>query len=196
MKNALKAAFDWKARKLGLDSKDTHDFQVIHFKEAFHGRTGYTLSLTNTADPKKYLYFPKFDWPRVHNPKIDFPINDTNNKNVEAAEKKSLDEIKQAIQRHPRKIAALIIEPIQGEGGDNHFRREFLQSLRTITQENDILLVFDEVQTGMGTTGKMWAHEHFDCQPDLIAFGKKNAGVWCRRHIKNGRSNGSRVPTF
>src|SRR5205823_10825151 len=70
-------------------------------------------------------------------------------------------------------IAAIIIEPIQGEGGDNHFRGEFLQTLRRICDENDILLIFDEVQCGMGITGKNWCCEHFGVLPDLLVFGKK-----------------------
>jgi L-lysine 6-transaminase len=75
---------------------------------------------------------------------------------------------------NPDDIAALIIEPIQGEGGDNHFRQEFLQQLRDLADEAEFLLLFDEVQTGFGTTGKWWAFEHFGVQPDLFAFGKKS----------------------
>jgi L-lysine 6-transaminase len=83
-----------------------------------------------------------------------------------------LNQIKDAIQKNTDDIAAIIIEPIQGEGGDNHFRKEFFVELRRIADENDILLIFDEVQTGIGLTGKMWAHEWF-VEPDMIAFGKK-----------------------
>src|SRR5262245_2680233 len=64
VENALKAAFDWKVRKSGNESAT----RILHFKDAFHGRTGYTLSLTNTADPRKTALFPKFEWPRVTNP--------------------------------------------------------------------------------------------------------------------------------
>ena len=70
-------------------------------------------------------------------------------------------------------VAALIIEPIQGEGGDNHFRDEFMVALRAICDDNDIIFIFDEVQTGIGITGKMWAHENFSIKPDIISFGKK-----------------------
>ena len=172
VENALKAAFDWKVRKnkaKGVGGEVGQ--QVIHFREAFHGRTGYTMSLTNT-DPTKTDYYPKFNWPRVSNPKIRTPLADHLD-DVIAAEKKSQEEIKQAIHTHGDDIAALLIEPIQGEGGDNHFRPEFLRFLREVTEENDIILVLDEVQTGLGLTGKYWAYEHAGITPDVIAFGKK-----------------------
>ena len=84
-----------------------------------------------------------------------------NLEHVQELERKSLHEIKEAIAANPDNIASIILEPIQGEGGDNHFRCEFMQSLREIADENDIMLIYDEVQTGVGVTGKMWAHQHF-----------------------------------
>jgi L-lysine 6-transaminase len=172
VENAIKAAFDWKVRKnMAKGVKEERGRQIIHFRRAFHGRTGYTMSMTNT-DPNKVDYFPKFSWPRVHNPAIRFPLNDQNLEKVKQEEETALGEIRQAIKTHGNDIAGLIIEPIQAEGGDNHFRPEFLQALRTICDENEILLIFDEVQTGIGLTGKMWAFEHY-VEPDLIVFGKK-----------------------
>jgi L-lysine 6-transaminase len=88
-------------------------------------------------------------------------------------EKEALSQIKQALVENPDDIAALILEPIQGEGGDNHFRKEFFQELRSLADENEFLFVLDEVQTGVGITGKMWAYEHFGVLPDLLCFGKK-----------------------
>ena len=172
VENAIKTAFDWKDRKnftKGFTEERGH--MVVHFRRAFHGRSGYTLSMTNT-DPTKTNYFPKFKWPRIHNPAVRFPLNEQNLTQVKKEEAMALQEIKEAIINNPDDIAALIIEPIQGEGGDNHFRPEFLQALRTVCDETDILLVFDEVQTGIGITGRMWAHEYF-VKPDLLAFGKK-----------------------
>ncbi len=172
VENALKAAFDWKVRKnFAKGYKEEKGHKVIHFREAFHGRTGYTMSLTNT-DPTKTDYFPKFAWPRIENPKIKFPIEE-NLDEIVAAEKRAIDAIKKAIADDGDDIAAIIIEPIQGEGGDNHFRTEFFGQLRKIADENEIILVFDEVQTGLGITGKMWCHEHFGMRPDILAFGKK-----------------------
>ena len=155
VENALKAAFDWKIRKnFAKGIKEEKGTQVIHFKEAFHGRTGYTLSLTNTADPKKTKFFPKFNWPRITNPKITFPLDEQNLEQVMALEQQALKEIKAAIYEHGDDVACIITEPIQAEGGDNHFRKEFFQKLRTVADEIDILLIFDEVQTGIGLTGK------------------------------------------
>ena len=174
VENALKAAFDWKVRqnfRKGLRAEKGH--QVLHFREAFHGRSGYTLSLTNTADPRKYQYFPKFDWPRIPNPKLRFPVDAAETERVRRAEGEALDLMKNAFAERRDDIACVILEPIQAEGGDNHFRPEFLRALRDLTHENQALLIFDEVQCGMGLTGRMWAHQHDDVRPDLLAFGKK-----------------------
>lgn len=173
VENALKVAFDWKTQ-INFQQGHQHEAsQVIHFKQAFHGRTGYTLSLTNTNDPRKYMYFPKFNWPRITNPKLTFPLTEQSIADTIQAERQALAEIKSAIDKNPYDIACLIIESIQAEGGDNHFRKEFFQSLRQICDQHDILLILDEVQTGIGITGKMWCYEHYDIIPDIIAFGKK-----------------------
>jgi len=174
VENALKAAFDWKVRqnfRHGYRVEKGH--QVLHFREAFHGRSGYALSLTNTADPRKYEYFPKFDWPRVDNPKLRFPVTPAELERVARAEQESIRQIQGAFAERKDDIACILIEPIQAEGGDHHFRPEFLRALRDLAHENTALLAFDEVQTGLGLTGRMWAHEHDDIRPDLLAFGKK-----------------------
>lgn len=174
VENAIKTAFDWKIRKnFKKGYKEERGLKILHFEQAFHGRSGYTLSLTNTADPRKTKYFAKFDWPRVLNPKIRFPLNEENLELVDKEEKTSIEQIKSAIHNNRDDIAAIIIEPIQGEGGDNHFRGEFLENLRTICDESEILLIFDEIQTGVGITGKWWAFEHFGVRPDIMCFGKK-----------------------
>lgn len=185
VENALKASFDWKVRKnLAKGYRRELGSQVLHFDQAFHGRTGYTLSLTNTADLRKTQYFPKFNWPRVLNPKILHPLEEHLEK-VERAEETSLAQAK--MQFHERKddVAAVIVEPIQGEGGDNHFRPEFLGRLKDLAHENDTLLVFDEVQSGVGITGRFWAHQALGVEPDLIAFGKKTqvCGVLAGRKL-------------
>lgn len=173
VENALKASFDWKTRKNLEKGIDKEAGMVIHFKQAFHGRSGYTLSLTNTSDPRKYMYFPKFDWPRITNPKMHFPLTEESIANTVALEKQALEQIHDALKNNPDEIACLIIETIQAEGGDNFFRNEFHKELRRICDENEILLIYDEVQAGMGITGKMWAYQNYDVIPDIIAFGKK-----------------------
>jgi len=171
IENGLKVAFDWKVQKNFMKSyKEERGQQVIHFKQAFHGRSGYTLSLTNT-EPAKVKYFPKFTWPRIINPKITFPIED-NLQHIKKLEGDAVNEIYTAIKNNQDDIAVIIIEPIQGEGGDNFFRKEFFFKLREIADENEILLMFDEVQCGFGITGRFWASEYY-INPDIIAFGKK-----------------------
>jgi len=174
VENALKAAFDWKTKK-NRRNGDGHKpaGKVIHFRQAFHGRSGYTLSMTNTFDARKTRYFPRFGWPQIINPKITFPLNDENLEQVRTLEIRALSAIEETLDEEGPEIAAIIIEPIQGEGGDNHFRSGFLQALRGICDAHDVLLIFDEVQTGAGLTGKFWAHEHFGVQPDILSFGKK-----------------------
>jgi L-lysine 6-transaminase len=175
VENALKAAFDWKVRKNLANGQSEGGSKIIHFKECFHGRTGYTLSLTDSPDKRKTDYFPKFDWPRIHNPKVSFPITDDVINDVKREEAKAVAQIESALAQYPGEIAGLIIEPIQGEGGDNHFRESFFRQLRKLADEHEFLLIYDEVQTGIGLTGKMWAHQHYgeDCRPDIISFGKK-----------------------
>ena len=174
VENALKTAFDWKVRKnFAKGAKKEIGTKVLHFKQAFHGRTGYTLSLTNTADPRKTMYFPKFDWPRFDNPKLVFPLTPANIKDAAGREAKVIRDIEAVCKKEGADIAALIIEPIQAEGGDNHFRAEFLRELRRLADRYDFLLVYDEIQTGCGLTGKMWAYEHFGVAPDILCFGKK-----------------------
>ena len=181
VENAFKVAMDWKVRKLlargkissGEAVNGSKGTKVLHFHEAFHGRGGYTLSVTNTLDPNKYQYFAKFcEWPRVLNPKIQWPLEE-NLDMTEWLEEVSLKQIHKALQENPDDICAIILEPIQGEGGDNHFRTEFLQKLREICHDHELLLIFDEVQCGMGITGKMWAWEHHGVRPDIFVFGKK-----------------------
>ncbi len=172
VENALKTAFDWKVRKnFAAGEIKELGHQVIHFKNAFHGRSGYTLSLTNTFDPRKTDFFPKFNWPRISSPFMTFPL-EKHLDEIKQREEQSLQEIDDVVSTKGNDTAALIIEPIQGEGGDNHFRKEFFQALRKICDQNDIMMIFDEVQTGIGLTGKLWAYEHF-VKPDIVSFGKK-----------------------
>lgn len=174
IENAVKTAFDWKVRKNFAKGLTTEKgSQIMHLREAFHGRTGYTLSLTNTADPRKTQYFPKFDWPRIENPKLRFPLTEESLADAARREEAALASAKQFLVERKDDIAAFIMEPVQGEGGDNHFRPEFFRAIRQLCDENDMLLIFDEVQSGVGITGKMWSFQHYGVEPDLFCFGKK-----------------------
>ncbi len=191
VENALKTAFDWKVRKnIAAGRGDKLGTRVIHYKKAFHGRSGYTLSLTNTADPRKYMYFPLFDWPRVDPPAMVFPIED-HLEEVIQAEKNSLEQIDLAIKEHGHDIACLLIEPIQGEGGDNHFRPEYLQALRDRANRHEFLLIFDEVQSGMGMCGEWWAWQALGVAPDIFCFGKKSqvCGIASSKRIDDVEKN-------
>ncbi|WP_305092242.1 L-lysine 6-transaminase [Prescottella sp. R16] len=167
VENALKVAFDWKSRL-----NETHGLdpalgtRVLHLTEAFHGRSGYTLSLTNT-DPVKIARFPKFDWPRIDAPYL------TDGRDIEAAEQRTLAQARRAFAEHPHDIACFLAEPIQGEGGDHHFRPEFFARMQQLCLEHDALLILDEVQTGCGLTGTAWAYQQLGVTPDVVAFGKK-----------------------
>ncbi len=172
VENTLKVAFDWKVRKnfqKGYRKEIGH--KVLHLDQAFHGRSGYTLSLTNTK-PNKTKYFPKFDWPRIINPALHFPLTDEGVKDTIQLEKQAIAQAEQYFEENKDDIACFIMEPIQGEGGDNHFRPEFHQQMRDMAHKHEALFIYDEVQSGVGLTGKFWAYEHY-AQPDIIAFGKK-----------------------
>src|SRR5213595_3938356 len=197
VENCLKTAMDWKVRKNMAAGHGERGTQVLHFRHAFHGRSGYTMSLTNT-DPRKTDLFAKFDWPRVSCPHIDFSLPESKREaDVIEREQKAEREIREFIDQRNIDICAIIIEPIQGEGGDNHFRGEWLQKLRTSCDENDILLIFDEVQCGMGATGRNWCSEHFNVLPDLMAFGKKAqvCGVMAGPRIDEVKDNAFRLPS-
>ena len=197
VENTLKAAIDWKVRKNMAAGCGESGTDVLHFRQAFHGRSGYTMSLTNT-DPRKTDLFPKFDWPRVSNPSIDFSLPENEREaDVIAREEKSEQEIRAAIAERGADICAIIIEPIQGEGGDNHFRGEWLKKLREICDENEMLLIFDEIQTGLGTTGRTWCCQYFGVTPDLMAFGKKAqaCGVMAGPRIDEVKDNAFRLPS-
>jgi L-lysine 6-transaminase len=172
VENALKVAFDWKSR-LNESRGRSPDLgtKVMHLTRAFHGRTGYTMSLTNT-DPVKTARYPTFDWPRIDVPAVTFPL-DEHLADVEAAERHALDQARAAFEAMGDDIACFIAEPIQGEGGDNHMRPEFLQAMQRLCHEYDALFVVDEVQTGVGLTGTTWAYQQLGLEPDIVAFAKK-----------------------
>ena len=189
VENALKVAFDWKSRwneARGIDP--SLGTKVLHLRDAFHGRTGYTLSLTNT-DPVKVDRFPQFAWPRIPSPYLSPGVD------VAPREAATLAAAAAAFAQHPHDIACFVMEPIQGEGGDHHFRPEFLQAMRSLCHEHDALFVLDEVQTGCGITGTAWAYQQLGVQPDVVAFGKKTqvCGVMAGGRVDDVPDNVFRV---
>jgi L-lysine 6-transaminase len=196
VENAMKTAFDWKVRKNLARGESERGSRILHLERAFHGRSGYTLSVTNT-DPVKTQYFPKFAWPRIPSPAITFPLEGENLARVIEAEARSIAAAESAFDDSPGEIAAILIEPIQGEGGDNHFRPEFLRELRRLADEREALLIFDEVQTGLGATGKWWAYQHLGSVPDILCFAKKMqvGGIFASKRIDEVEHNVFSVPS-
>ena len=198
VENAIKVAFDWKARKIGLDNlkDDGASLVVLHFRQAFHGRSGYTMSMTNT-DPRKIALFPKFCWPRAHNPSIEYDLDGRIANDIEAEERRACQDIETGLRQFQGRVAAILIEPMQGEGGDNHFRPEFLAKLRRYADENEALLVFDEVQTGFFGSGEPWMWQHSGVRPDVVAFGKKTqvCGVYAGPRVDEVPDNVFQLPS-
>jgi L-lysine 6-transaminase len=197
VENALKAAMDWKVRKNMAAGRGERGTEILHFTHAFHGRSGYTMSLTNT-EPRKTALFAKFPWPRISAPFLDFSLPE-NLRLHSVIEKEKLAEahIRRVIAERGLDLAAIIIETIQCEGGDNHFRGEWLRGLRRICDQSEMLLIFDEVQAGMGMTGKNWCCQHFDVLPDLLVFGKKAqvCGVMAGPRLDEVKDNVFRLPS-
>lgn len=192
VENAMKTAFDWKARKLGRTKFDqcVNDLAILHFRQAFHGRSGYTLSVTNTV-PDKVGLFPHFDWPRVHNPGLEFDLDGAVCNDIEAEERQAFEEIDAVFAGGDGHVAGILIEPLQGEGGDNHFRPEFLAGLRRRADEHEALLIFDEVQTGFFGSGKPWLWQHLGVKPDVVSFGKKSqvCGIYASERVDEVENN-------
>jgi L-lysine 6-transaminase len=194
---ALAVETTLKVRKNLAAGRGERGTEIIHFERAFHGRSGYTMSLTNT-DPRKIAYFAKFPWPRIVSPSLDFSLPPAEREAaVIEKEKLALKQISDVLAQKAADIAAIIIEPIQGEGGDNHFRGEFLHALRRVCDEHELLLIFDEVQCGMGITGRNWCCQHFGVLPDLLSFGKKAqvCGVMAGPRLDEVKDNCFRLPS-
>lgn len=146
---------------------------ILSFKSAFHGRLFGTLSTTRSK-PIHKLDIPAFDWPHAAFPALKYPLEEHVKENAEE-EQRSLQEVERIIKEFHNPVAAVVVEPIQSEGGDNHASPAFFQGLRAITKRNNVLFIVDEVQTGVGATGKFWAHEYWNLEspPDMVTFSKK-----------------------
>ena len=187
---AYKAAFMWKRQQerggahvdftdheistsMTNQSPGAPQLSILSFKRAFHGRLFGSLSTTRSK-PIHKLDIPAFDWPQAPFPALKYPLEEFKAEN-EAEEKRCLEETERLIKEWHNPPAAVVIEPIQSEGGDNHASPAFFQGLRALTKKHNILFIVDEVQTGVGATGKFWAHEHWNLQdpPDIVTFSKK-----------------------
>jgi 4-aminobutyrate aminotransferase/(S)-3-amino-2-methylpropionate transaminase len=156
----------------------TSDMVILSFEKAFHGRLFGSLSTTRSKAIHK-LDIPAFNWPKAPFPSLKYPLDKYEAENA-AEEERCLKELDNIIATYPSKVAAVIIEPVQSEGGDNHASPVFFQGIRAITKKHDVIMIIDEVQTGGGGSGKMWLHQHYDVVPDIMTFSKKmqNAGFF------------------
>lgn len=137
------------ARRYAYDKDGTTDHEIIAMKHSFHGRSMGALSVTG-------------------NDKYQEPFKPLIG-GVKFAEFNNLDSVKELVTD---KTCAIILEPVQGEGGIYPATEEFIKGVRKICDENDILLIFDEIQCGMGRTGKMFAHEYYGVKPDVMTLAK------------------------
>lgn len=187
---AYKAAFMWRRQQErgGADvdfsaedisstmmnaSPGSPQLSIMSFTHAFHGRLFGSLSTTRSK-PIHKLDIPAFDWPQAPFPTLKYPLEEHVQENA-AEETRCLEEAERIIAGYHNPVAAVVIEPIQSEGGDNHASPEFFRGIREITKRHNVLFIVDEVQTGVGATGKFWAHEHWNLAdpPDMVTFSKK-----------------------
>ncbi|KAI0455517.1 aminotransferase class-III-domain-containing protein [Xylaria acuta] len=187
---AYKAAFMWRRQKerggptveftedelessMNNQSPGASQLSILSFKTAFHGRLFGSLSTTRSK-PIHKMDIPAFDWPQATFPQLKYPLEEHVEENIKA-EADSLAEVEHLIKNYHVPPCAVVVEPIQSEGGDNHASPAFFRGLREITKRHGVLLIVDEVQTGVGATGKFWAHEHWDLPtpPDMVTFSKK-----------------------
>jgi 4-aminobutyrate aminotransferase/(S)-3-amino-2-methylpropionate transaminase len=147
----------------------TNRSAVIAFRGGFHGRTMLGVSLTGMSQPYKQNFGP-FASEIYHTPFPDAYRGMTTERALEALEEVFATDIA------PERVAAIIIEPVQGDGGFLPAPPQFLKALREITKRHGIVLIADEIQTGFGRTGKLFAFEHAGIQPDLVTVAKSLAG--------------------
>ncbi len=188
VENAIKAAFAWKAHRrrggrtwtpeelaavMQNRQSSANELKIISFEGAFHGRTLGALSATRSKSIHK-LDFPAFDWPVVPFPTNLFPLDAHVDEN-RALEARVLEIIEQVLRHAEGTVAGLIVEPIQGEGGDRHASAGFFRALRALLTKYEAAFIVDEVQTGLGATGTFWAHDqwHLDTPPDIVTWSKK-----------------------
>ena len=116
---------------------------------------------------------------------MQFPLTEESLARTRALETQSIAAAERAFDEYPDDIAAILVEPIQGEGGDSHFRPEFFRELRRLADEREALLIYDEVQTGLGLTGEWWAYQHHGILPDVLCFAKKTqvGGIFASRRL-------------
>ncbi|CAB16717.1 4-aminobutyrate aminotransferase [Schizosaccharomyces pombe] len=146
---------------------------VLSFRHSFHGRLFGSLSTTRSK-PVHKLGMPAFPWPQADFPALKYPLEEHVEENAKE-EQRCIDQVEQILTNHHCPVVACIIEPIQSEGGDNHASPDFFHKLQATLKKHDVKFIVDEVQTGVGSTGTLWAHEQWNLPypPDMVTFSKK-----------------------
>lgn len=175
------------AIKTAIDYKKAQQPKVISFKENFHGIYGYGGWVTTRTDPsnRRLEGFPRFFWPQMDNPVITYEKGKPQ-KNLDKVNE-VLGGIEQILEKEAADIAAILVEPIQCTHGERYFAPEFFRGVRALADQYDVPLIFDEIQTGFGSSGKVWYFEHLDIEPDIVTFGKKAqlSGIMVKRKFAN-----------
>jgi 4-aminobutyrate aminotransferase/(S)-3-amino-2-methylpropionate transaminase len=161
------------ATSMTNQSPGSPNLSIMSFKSAFHGRLFGSLSTTRSK-PIHKIDIPAFDWPQATFPALKYPLEEHVEENARI-EAEALADVERIITTFHNPPAAVVVEPIQSEGGDNHASPAFFRSLGALTKKHNVLFIVDEVQTGVGATGKFWAHEHWNLEtpPDMVTFSKK-----------------------
>lgn len=149
------------------------DLAILSFEKSFHGRTFAALSATRSK-PIHKLDLPAFDWPVAPFPTLKYPLDQHQAEN-RAEEDRCLLAVDEILRTWKDPVAGVLVEPIQSEGGDNHATPHFFRELQKICNKRGTAFIVDEVQTGLGASGSMWAHEKWGLEspPDLMTFSKK-----------------------
>lgn len=144
---------------------------VLSFKHGFHGRIGGSLTMTRSK-PIQKIGIPQFDWPSVAFPIIKHPRSENEAYNNQE-EARCLEKL-ESVLKNDKSVCAMIIEPVQAEGGDHWASAKYFRNVRELAKKYDVAFIIDEVQTGMAT-GRMWCHELWDLEtpPDMVTFSKK-----------------------
>lgn len=163
---AIKTAIDYKASKKPM---------ILSLKQSFHGINSYGCFLTDrTGSSQKRLEgMPDMGWVKLYNPKVIYSDGKIDHEETERGFEQFKRELDEALNVYKQDIAALLVEPIQATAGDNYFSDSFFSYIRDVCAKNDICLIFDEVQTGFGTTGDWWYYVCKNIEPDIVVFGKK-----------------------
>jgi 4-aminobutyrate aminotransferase len=175
---------------------------IIAFRGGFHGRTHGTMALTSSAIKNRGHFEPLLGG--VHFAPYPYALRNPTGRDADAALAHSLAGIEElfATLVYPDDVAAFLVEPILGEGGYVVPPDGFLPALREIADRHGILLIADEVQSGMGRTGRMWATDWYDARPDIlvmakgIASGMPLSGIMARRELLNRFGPGSHGGTY